>query len=197
MDAQAAIVKLLGTAPPVLPGPAAHYQIGGVEPGRYLLYAVTDLSGYFWIVPVDVRSADHTFDLSARNASQLTARSWMDIAEAACEEAFRPGPEVDVPADVTVIPPELLNRDEVQAEISRRYPSALRDYGIMGSALVRLRVLADGTVDPYLIEVLSASHDSFGDAAAMTAETMRFRPAQVGGRNVAAWVTVPVTFRLH
>jgi len=57
------------------------------------------------------------------------------------------------------------------------------------------RVMADGAVDPYSIEIRSSTHPAFDDPAALVAEEMRFSPAEVDGWRVAAWVYLPVTFQ--
>ncbi|HEX8903847.1 MAG TPA: TonB family protein [Longimicrobiaceae bacterium] len=93
--------------------------------------------------------------------------------------------------------PDLSNRAEVIRQISRNYPPLLRDAGVTGEVVLRMRVLADGHVDPESISIESSTHDAFADAAKRVVERMRFRPAKVGGKAVKVWVTLPVTFQLQ
>jgi TonB family protein len=93
-------------------------------------------------------------------------------------------------------PPDLLNREEAAAEISRNYPPLLRDAGVTGSVALRMRIGSDGVVDPSTIEVMESTHEAFAQAAARVASRMRFRPARARGKRVPVWVTLPVTFRL-
>jgi TonB family protein len=93
--------------------------------------------------------------------------------------------------------PELLNRDEIAAAISRNYPPLLRDAGVTGSVTLRMRLGSDGVVDAGTIKVVESSHDAFSQAAANVASRLRFRPARVKGKPVPVWVTLPVTFQLQ
>lgn len=90
--------------------------------------------------------------------------------------------------------PELANPDEVSRALSRAYPPLLRDAGQGGSVELRFRVLADGTVDPATVVVMSSTHPGFDAAARRVALTMRFHPARLDGAPVRAWVVIPVTF---
>jgi TonB family protein len=92
--------------------------------------------------------------------------------------------------------PELLNRGEVQAALSRNYPPVLRDAGVTGSVTLRMRVRSDGSVDVSSITVEESTHFAFSEAAKRVAMTMRFRPARAEGKLVPVWVTLPVTFQL-
>ncbi|MBV9108463.1 MAG: energy transducer TonB, partial [Gemmatimonadetes bacterium] len=93
--------------------------------------------------------------------------------------------------------PSLSNSSEVQRQLARNYPPLLRDAGVTGQVVLRMRVMEDGHVDPESISVESTSNDAFGDAAKRVVERMRFRPAKVGGHAVKVWVTLPVTFQLQ
>ena len=93
--------------------------------------------------------------------------------------------------------PELSNRSEVARQLSRNYPPLLRDAGVVGTVVVRMRVMENGSVDPASVSIENSSHEAFGDAARRVVERMRFRPAKVGGKAVKVWVTLPVTFQLQ
>jgi TonB family protein len=92
------------------------------------------------------------------------------------------------------VPPELLNEAEVMRLMQRAYPPLMRDAHVEGQAMVRFRVLPDGRVDAGSVSVEQATHDAFGIAAIRVAERMRFRPAQLDGDAVSAWVTLPLSF---
>lgn len=93
--------------------------------------------------------------------------------------------------------PELINRDEVAAALSRNYPPLLRDAGVTGTVTIRMRIGRDGVVQPSSIQVESSTHDAFSDAAVRVAERLRFRPARYKGQPVPVRVTLPVTFQLE
>jgi len=95
------------------------------------------------------------------------------------------------------VQPELLNRDEVAAALSRNYPPLLRDAGVTGTVTIRMRIGRDGVVDPATIEVVSTTHEAFSDAAVRVAQRLRFRPARYKGEPVPVWVSLPVTFQLQ
>jgi TonB family protein len=92
--------------------------------------------------------------------------------------------------------PALSNRSEVARLMQRNYPPLLRDAGVAGSVTLRMRVRADGRVDPESISVETSTHDAFSDASRPIAQRMRFRPAMRGGSAVASWVGLPITFEL-
>ncbi|HEU0013686.1 MAG TPA: TonB family protein, partial [Longimicrobium sp.] len=90
--------------------------------------------------------------------------------------------------------PVLANPDEVTRALTRNYPAELRAGGVEGTATVRIRLAADGSVQG--VEVVSASRSEFGPAAVAAMRTARFRPARKGGSPVAVEVHMPVLFSL-
>jgi len=94
-------------------------------------------------------------------------------------------------------PPELANRGEAAAMLSRFYPPELREAGTTGAVALRMRLLEDGTVDMPSITVVFSADPRFAGAAIRVVERMRFRPARADGRAVRVWVTLPVTFSLQ
>lgn len=194
-ETASALVALLDAHPQYPTGPAGEYAIRDVAPGRHYLYAAPDAEHY-WLVQVDVPPADTTVDLSNRNAMVAQGSLPESIAEIACWHSGRlavPGADSVSPVEAV---PSMLNRSEVLRELNRRYPPLLREAGVTGQVVLRFRILADGTVDPYSIEIESATHPAFADPAALVAETLRFVPARVNGRPVATWVTLPLNFNL-
>jgi|GEM_PF-2567154 len=90
--------------------------------------------------------------------------------------------------------PVLLNGGEMQRQIARLYPPALRDSGVAGRVVVRFRILEDGTVAPESITVEEATNAAFAVPSATATARMRFSPAKVGGRPVKVWVSIPIYF---
>jgi protein TonB len=93
--------------------------------------------------------------------------------------------------------PEVANRDEVAQALSGAYPRLLRDAEVSGTVMVRLQVTAEGRADPATVRVLWATRPQFAAAALQVVQRIRWRPATVEGRPVAAWVTLPVNFSLY
>lgn len=77
-----------------------------------------------------------------------------------------------------------------------RYPASARVRGIEGETVLRVLVAADGQVRSVSVAA-SSGHRELDQAALAAVRTWRFQPAIEQGRTVAAWVQVPVVFRLH
>jgi protein TonB len=75
------------------------------------------------------------------------------------------------------------------------YPPALEAAGVSGSVRVRFVVDSTGWVRDGSVEVLSATHPVFADAARRAVAGSRFRPGRHGGRAVAVLVEQVVSFR--
>ena len=76
------------------------------------------------------------------------------------------------------------------------YPSLSRRMGEEGRVLLRAYVLPSG--HPESVELRQSSGSARLDEAALAAvRKWRFVPARRGGEAVAAWVLVPITFRLE
>lgn len=93
--------------------------------------------------------------------------------------------------------PELANRADVAAALSRNYPHALRDHGITGVVTVRFRVNHVGRIEVPTLSVVETSHEELSGAALRTVMAMSFRPARVQGAAVPVWVILPVSFALE
>lgn len=108
-------------------------------------------------------------------------------------------PEGNAPIDVALAEekPQLRNAAEVQRLLQRLYPPLLRDAGITGNVTMKFVVNAQGSVEPTSVSVVSASHDSFGEASTKVVERMRFKPAKVGGRAVPVLVQIPISWTLE
>lgn len=76
------------------------------------------------------------------------------------------------------------------------YPAMARRMGQEGRVLLRVHVTAEGTAGDVRLHTSSGS--SLLDEAAIAAvRKWRFVPARQGGETVAAWVQVPVAFKLN
>jgi TonB family protein len=91
------------------------------------------------------------------------------------------------------VQPELLDRDSVVERLRRLYPAHLRDAGRGGTTYVRFTIGVDGGTADAVVERPSP-HPALDSAALAVVAGMRFRPARLDGRDVAASVTLPIAF---
>jgi len=75
------------------------------------------------------------------------------------------------------------------------YPVMANVYGVEGTLIMRVQVLADGSPGQMLLKQSSGSGILDRDAREQLAR-WRFNPARKNGQPVAAWVDIPVTYRL-
>jgi protein TonB len=128
------------------------------------------------------------------------------FADAAAANARQrpPRPEVraEVPASLLSAPSrQTAGTDDrrlprVQENPLPVYPAQAIVDRVEGTVMLRIRVATDGSVDR--VEVLAGSGHAALDAEALRAVgRWRFAPATRGGEPVAAWIRLPVRFRLH
>lgn len=101
-----------------------------------------------------------------------------------------PAPEPVVP----VIPP-VFNADYLDNP-PPRYPALSRRIGEEGRVILRVLVNASGSADEVQIRD-SSGHARLDEAARDTVRRWRFVPARRGEQPVAAWVLIPISFRLE
>ncbi len=77
-----------------------------------------------------------------------------------------------------------------------RYPDMLRSANVEGEVLAQFVVDTSGKYEAGTFKVLKSSHDLFTAAVKNALPTMRFYPAEVGGRKVKQLVQQPFTFSL-
>jgi|GEM_PF-6869181 len=82
------------------------------------------------------------------------------------------------------------------SNLAPEYPMLARRRGEEGLVVVRLQVLADGTVDSAAIQETSG-HALLDDAALEAVAQWTFEPARRAGQPVAALLDVPIRFRLR
>jgi protein TonB len=78
-----------------------------------------------------------------------------------------------------------------------RYPESLRNAGVDGRVLVQFSVDTTGRIDPESVKILESTHDLFSRAVRDALGGFRFRPAEVGGRRVAALAQMPFEFHVN
>lgn len=119
----------------------------------------------------------------------------LDPDDPSAEETSAPDFEGVGGSNVADEVPVLLNMAEMQREMAAMYPAELREAGVAGRTVLQLTVREDGTVDPSSIRIASNTHGGFGRPSRQVAEHLRFRPARMGGRNIAAAVFVTIKWR--
>jgi TonB family protein len=75
------------------------------------------------------------------------------------------------------------------------YPQKARLAGIEGVSLLKVEVLADGSVGRVLVE-RSSGNPELDRAAKAAVSQWHFAPARQGEKRVKAWVMIPIRFRL-
>ncbi|HEY8550299.1 MAG TPA: energy transducer TonB [Vicinamibacterales bacterium] len=92
-----------------------------------------------------------------------------------------------------MVPPRLLNPDEVERALQRTYPRLLRDAGIGGTVHVHIWLDENGEVVQFRIG-RSSGYPVLDEAALRVVEIMRFTPAQNRDRAVRVIVHLPIHF---
>jgi len=111
------------------------------------------------------------------------------VAEASPAPHPAPSPE-----PVTVTPPDL--RAAYLSNPHPPYPLAARRRGLEGRVTLRAEVLENGSCGRISV-AHSSGHEILDQAALQAVKQWRFVPAQRGGEPMAAWVEVPIAFRLE
>lgn len=93
-----------------------------------------------------------------------------------------------------MVRPELINREEVQRELERRYPNILRREHAEGAVVVLFWIDEFGTVQKYEIQKSSGSK-ALDAAVESVIEIMEFRPAIDHGKPVRVIVALPIRFQ--
>jgi TonB family protein len=74
------------------------------------------------------------------------------------------------------------------------YPKEAAKAGLEGMVWVKVWVTAKG--EPKEVEVLKSENPVFNKSALDAAKEYRFTPAEIKGKPVAVWVTIPFKFKL-
>lgn len=105
-----------------------------------------------------------------------------------------PAPAPPAPAPVAAITPPRFNAAYLNNP-PPAYPPMARRMGEEGKVMLRVLVTPEGTAGEVRIQTSSGS-SVFDDAALDAVRHWRFVPARQGDNSVAAWVQVPVVFKL-
>lgn len=77
-----------------------------------------------------------------------------------------------------------------------RYPDMLRSANVEGEVLVQFVVDTTGRVENGSVKILKSSHDLFTNSVRSALNSMKFYPAEIGGRKVKQLVQQPFNFTL-
>jgi periplasmic protein TonB len=111
-----------------------------------------------------------------------------------------PPPPPPEPAPVVVAPPVIVTAPIFAADYldnpSPTYPALSRRNGEQGRVVLRVLVNPGGRADDVQIRT-SSGYSRLDQAARDTVRGWRFVPAKRGDEPVAAWVLIPISFRLE
>lgn len=102
-----------------------------------------------------------------------------------------------LPADQTYFEFQVEKQvSSVPGTVNLRYPDMLRSANVEGEVLVQFVVDTTGRADMSQFKVLKSSHDLFTNAVKNALTSMRFYPAEIGGKKVKQLVQQPFNFTL-
>lgn len=91
--------------------------------------------------------------------------------------------------------PRLLNEGELLTFLEHHFPKGPREEGRSGEIRLRMRVQADGRVEPGSVRVIRTDDPRYVAAIAGALDILRFRPARRNGQAASVWVTLPIVFQ--
>lgn len=80
---------------------------------------------------------------------------------------------------------------------SPRYPEVLKSSGVEGKVMAQFVVLETGRADMDTFKILSSDNDLFSSSVRNVLPSMRFLPAEIGGRKVRQLVQLPFEFKIN
>ncbi|MDQ6717379.1 MAG: energy transducer TonB [Gemmatimonadota bacterium] len=80
---------------------------------------------------------------------------------------------------------------------SPRYPEVLKSSGVEGKVMAQFVVLETGRADMSDFKILSSDNDLFSSAVKNVLPSMRFLPAEIGGKKVRQLVQLPFEFKIN
>ena len=80
---------------------------------------------------------------------------------------------------------------------SPRYPEVLKSSGVEGKVLAQFVVLETGRADMDTFKILSSDNELFSSAVRNVLSSMRFLPAEIGGKKVRQLVQLPFEFKIN
>ena len=93
--------------------------------------------------------------------------------------------------------PSFESAKQAQGTIARSYPTDLLEAGIGGTVRVRFVVDAEGNVSSRSVEVIAASSEVLGDAAARAVTNIRFVPGKRDGSAASTLVEMPIRYQVQ
>ena len=156
------------------------------------------------VAPAPVLAAVQA-DTANEAAAEPLAPADAMLAGAATPDRHVPAASVQAPSIPTAPSARLIARSEsppvVMAQADRRqcppapHPAALRERGIEGAVVLRVKVDVQGR--PADVQLLAGSGwRLFDEAALQQVRACRFIPATQGGQAIDSWVEFPVRFAL-
>jgi len=80
---------------------------------------------------------------------------------------------------------------------SPRYPEVLKSSGVEGKVMAQFVVLETGRADMDTFKILSSDNDLFSASVKNVLPSMRFLPAEIGGKKVRQLVQLPFEFKIN
>ena len=77
-----------------------------------------------------------------------------------------------------------------------RYPDILKSAGVEGEVVVAFQVDTTGRADMSTLKILKSTHELFAAAVRNAMPSMRFLPAEIGGKKVKQQVQQPFVFNI-
>lgn len=77
------------------------------------------------------------------------------------------------------------------------YPEVLKSSGVEGRVMAQFVVLENGRADMDTFKILSSDNDLFSSSVRNVLPSMRFLPAEIGGKKVKQLVQLPFEFKIN
>jgi TonB family protein len=157
-----------------------------------VLDVVSGIAGFKLIL--DPTVSDKEVSLSTKNSTVREALIKIGINAGLLYEVPNPTTlrvrGILIPGEDGVSPPVRIEDSAVRPV----YPEAMRQAKIQGRVVIQATIDSNGEVAE--IEVLTADHPAFGEAAIEAIEQWRYKPATLDGNAVGVYFTIVVAFNL-
>lgn len=110
------------------------------------------------------------------------------VAAPTLAQEDRPSPDATIVVDKEA---EALNINEVGRTM--RYPNECKKQRVKGKVFVRVLVGRDGKIVKHIVK--RTPHDAMTKEVERVLYDLRFSPAELNGKPVESWVTIPFAFR--
>ncbi len=179
-------IKMIGSAKPPKISFFRFVLLLPVVSGLLLVFACTDKEN---ITPVEkvesisITTEDKAPETTEKNEGTVTKADEINIKTS----AEKKGNYIVVDSE-----PEV---DLTQLQKSIKYPEEARKKGIQGKVLVK--VMVDKNGKPSKAEIISSDNQIFNESAVNAIMSCTYKPAEQKGKKVAAYINVPLHFRLR